>query len=52
MTTLMEQAGVAEGVAADILGHDKPSITYGLYSGGTSMEQKYGAITTLSYGLT
>ena len=52
VTTLMEQAGVAEGVAADILGHDKPSITYGLYSGGTSIEQKYDAITTLSYGLT
>lgn len=52
VTTLMEQAGVAEGVAADILGHDKPSITYGLYSGGTSMEQKHKAIKALDYDLT
>ena len=48
VTTLMEQAGVA----ADILGHDKPSITYGLYSGGTSMEQKHKAIKALDYNLT
>ena len=27
-----EQAGVSENSAADIVGHDKPRITYGLYS--------------------
>ena len=47
----MEQAGIAEGIAADILGHDKPSITYGLYSGGASMEQKNTAIRAIKYDL-
>ena len=51
VSTLMEQAGIAEGIAADILGHDKPSITYGLYSGGASMEQKHTAIRAIKYDL-
>ena len=44
VTTKLEQAGVPEGVAADIVGHEKQTITYGLYSGGTSMAQKMEAI--------
>ncbi len=32
----LENAGVSEGVAADILRHKKRTMTYGLYSGGTS----------------
>lgn len=43
-TTMLEQAGVAENVAMDIVGHEKPSLTFGHYSGGTSMEQRYEAI--------
>lgn len=38
--TTCEQLGIPEGVAADILGHEKETMTYGLYSGGTSVEQK------------
>ena len=38
-----------EGVAADIVGHEKQTITYGLYSGGTSMAQKMEAIAKISY---
>jgi hypothetical protein len=34
VVTLLENAGVSENVAADIVGHEKPRITYGLYSGG------------------
>lgn len=49
VTTLLERAGVAENVAADILGHEKPRITYGLYSGGTSLEQKRKAIEAITY---
>ena len=49
VTTKLEQAGVPEGVAADIVGHEKQTITYGLYSGGTSMAQKMEAITKISY---
>jgi len=49
VTTKLEQAGVPEGVAADIVGHEKQTITYGLYSGGTSMAQKMEAITKIIY---
>jgi integrase len=49
VTTKLEQAGVSEGIAADILGHEKQTITYGLYSGGTSMAQKTDAISNITY---
>ena len=45
----LEQAGVSENTTADIVGHDKPRITYGLYSAGTSMKQKAEAIANLVY---
>lgn len=51
VATQLEQAGVSEGVAADILGHDKRTMSYGLYSGGSSMKQKREAILRLDYGL-
>ena len=49
VATLLENAGLAEGVAADIIGHEKPTMTYGLYSGGASLEVKREAIEKLSY---
>jgi len=49
VATLLEQAGVAEGVAADILGHEKKTMTYGLYSGGSSMEAKRFALEKVRY---
>lgn len=49
LTTKLENAGVAENVAADIVGHDKPTMTYGLYSGGTILEVKRTAIEKISY---
>jgi hypothetical protein len=37
-------------IAMDIVGHEKPNITFGHYSGGTSMEQKYDAVCkSISY---
>jgi len=30
-----------ENTAADIIGHDKPTMDYGLDSGGTSLEMKW-----------
>ena len=42
--TLWRQAGVPEGITADIVGHEKATITYGLYSGGTSIEQRLEAM--------
>lgn len=49
VTTLLENAGVTENLTADIIGHDKPRITYGLYSDGHSLEKKRGAVEHLSY---
>lgn len=43
-TTVFEQAGVTEGITADILGHEKQTMTYGLYSGGTSIKQRKEAM--------
>ena len=42
--TVSEQAGVPEGITADIVGHEKQTMTYGLYSGGTSVKQRKEAI--------
>jgi hypothetical protein len=35
--------------SADIIGHDKDTMTYGLYSGGASLEVKRNAIEKLRY---
>ena len=37
---VFEQAAVPEGVTADIIGYEKQAMTYGLYSGGTSVKQR------------
>ena len=42
--TMLEQAGVPENIAMDIVGHGKLTLTFGHYSEGTSMEQRYEAI--------
>ena len=47
---MLEQAGVAEGTAADILGHEKKTLSYGLYSSGTNMKQKLEALSKVAYG--
>lgn len=47
--TQLERAGVPENLAADIVGHEKPRITYGLYSGGASMELKREAVGLVRY---
>jgi integrase len=47
--TILENAGVPENVSADIVGHEKPRITYGLYSGGTSLAVKAKALAKLAY---
>lgn len=50
VATLFENAGVPVGVAADILGHEKAGdMTYGLYSGGASLETKRKAMEKLVY---
>ncbi len=49
LITLMENAGVSEGVAADIVGHEKQTMTYGLYSMGSELEIKRTALTLAKY---
>ncbi|MBE0508022.1 MAG: tyrosine-type recombinase/integrase [Marinospirillum sp.] len=49
--TTLENAGVLENLAADIVGHEKPRITFGVYSGGASLEVKSEAIKHLKYPL-
>jgi hypothetical protein len=34
LVTLLENAGISEHLAVDIMGREKPRITFGLYSGG------------------
>ena len=49
---LLENAGVGENITADIIGHEKPRITYGLYSGGSTLETMREAIEKIRYKLT
>lgn len=49
VTTQLENASIPEGVAADIVGHEKKTITYGLYSGGTSAKIKFEAVKKIKY---
>jgi integrase len=49
--TELENCGVPENVAADIVGHEKKDITYGLYSGGNILEVKREAIERVRFPL-
>ena len=49
VSTQLERAGVSEGISADILGHEKQTMTYALYSGRSSLEQKAAAVGPVSY---
>ena len=49
VVTILENAGVPENVVADIVGHEKATMTYGLYSGGVGLEVKMKAISKLKY---
>ena len=49
VVTELERAGIAEGVAADLVGHEKPNITYNVYSGGSSVEQLSHAVKALEW---
>lgn len=49
LITLMENSGVSESVAADIVGHEKQTMTYGLYSMGSELEIKREALAKARY---
>ena len=42
--TIFENHRIPEGVSADIVGHEKKTMTYGLYSGGSGAKLKLEAI--------
>ena len=44
VVTILENAGVAENITADIVGHAKRTMTYGTYSGGVGLEMKRAAL--------
>ncbi|MCY1222765.1 Phage integrase family protein [compost metagenome] len=47
LATQLERAEIAENIAADILGHKKTTMSYGLYSGGTSIAARLEAISKI-----
>jgi integrase len=47
VVTFLEQAGVPENITAAIVGHKIQTMSYGLYSGGPSYQQKKEAIRML-----
>lgn len=49
VATLLENAGVSENVASDLLGHEKQTMTYGLYSSGANFDTLKIAIENLCY---
>lgn len=49
LVTMLENAGITENLAADIVGHKKPRVTYGLYSGGATVELMREALEKVSY---
>ena len=49
VATLLEQARLVEGIAADILGHEKVMMSFSLNSDGISMKQKRPEIWKVAY---
>lgn len=49
LITMLENAGVEENFCCDIVGHEKDTIGYGHYSGGTSFINKKAAIEKVKY---
>lgn len=49
LVTLLENQGIGENITADIVGHEKPLITYGLYSGGTQLDVMRTALEKITY---
>ena len=49
VSTTFENNEVLENIVADIIGHDKPRMTYGKYSSGTNLKIKKEKIELLNY---
>ncbi|GAD57113.1 putative integrase [Limimaricola cinnabarinus LL-001] len=49
VATQFDAAGIPEAISARIIGHDIPTMTYGVYSGGAPFEKKQAALEVLAY---
>lgn len=49
VSTIFERSGVNHNEAAEIVGHEKTGMTYGLYSAGMGLKQKSTIISRISY---
>jgi integrase len=49
VASMLKDASVPEATAADILGHEIATMSYGLYVGSVSLETKAEAIAKLAY---
>ena len=49
VVTILENAGAPENVVADLVGHEKTTMTFGLYSGGLTLAVKQEALEKLAY---
>jgi integrase len=49
VATILKDAGVPEATTADIMGHDIPTMSYGVYAGNVSLATKATAIKKLHY---
>ena len=47
VVTELERAQVLEGVTADLVGHEKQTMTYGVYSGGSALRDLAKAVAVL-----
>ena len=48
-TTVLHNAGVPEVEATALLGHTVPTMSYGLYSGGLSLERLQQVVQAIRY---
>ena len=51
VVTIFQNNSINEGIARDIIGHDKKLIVHGLYSGQNSVESKFKAIEKIKFQL-
>jgi integrase len=49
VSAIFECAGVNHNEAAEIVGHEKTGMTYGLYSAGMSLKQKKAIVEIIAY---
>lgn len=49
VVTQLENKGIPEGAVADLVGHEKPNMTFGTYSGGFNLQEIKKIVDKISY---